>query len=371
MRPAPLTPLNTLTCGPPPGPAPDELLSRLRARDPSLWPEGNVSPTRLGWVDVPARMREEAADLAAWAATVDARRVVLLGMGGSSLGPEVLRSAVGSDRLVVLDTTEPETVASTDLDDAFFLVSSKSGTTLEALCLLAYCWDRVPDGRRYAAITDPGTPLAELARDYGFARVFLNPPDIGGRYSVLSYFGLVPAALCGIDVVALCDAALATELNAFQLLTGSAVVANGTNLVSVPDIGITLPAGIGTTSISLKVIEAQKTYIGPVGGSVATNQVELTVTPVLCLLLLDRETLLDRARRIHRHRECERMAGLHGRRRRVRRSGGGGNPRGIVIPRPCPAGAAPRSKPAGYREPARPVTPSPIRSPARGARTPP
>ena len=187
------------------------LLDRLRAGDPGLWPEGNVSPYRLGWLTVAERMRQEAADLMAWASTVDARRVILLGMGGSSLGPEVLRSALGTDRLVVVDTTHPETVASLDLDDAYILVSSKSGTTLEVMCLLAHCWERVNDGRRYAAITDPGTPLASIATDGGFDRVFINPPDIGGRYSVLSYFGLVPAALCGVDVAGLCERALAVD----------------------------------------------------------------------------------------------------------------------------------------------------------------
>ena len=191
-----------------------DLLARLRAADPDLWPEGNVSPTRLGWLGVPERMRAEAADLTAWAAGIDAAKVVLLGMGGSSLGPEVLRSAVGSDRLVVLDTTDPETVSAVDPDDAFFLVSSKSGTTLEVIALLAHFWERMPDGRRYAAITDPGSPLADIAADAGFNRLFLNPPDIGGRYSVLSYFGLVPAALCGLDVAGLCDRALATDATA-------------------------------------------------------------------------------------------------------------------------------------------------------------
>ena len=195
-------------------PATSEVLARLLGRDPGLWPPGNVSPQRLGWLTVHERMRDEAADLMAWAATVDAERIILLGMGGSSLGPEVLRAAVGSERLVVLDTTEPNTVAATDLDDAFILVSSKSGTTLEVMALLAHCRERVPDGRRYAAITDPGTPLAEMATDAGFARLFLNPADIGGRYSVLSYFGLVPAALCGVDVAGLCEGAAAVDRDA-------------------------------------------------------------------------------------------------------------------------------------------------------------
>lgn len=186
----------------------NEVRDRLLAGDSTLWPDGNVAPTALGWLEVPKRMQREAAEIQSWAETVDAEKVVLLGMGGSSLGPEVLRAAVGSDRLVVLDTTDPTTVASVDLDDAFFLVSSKSGTTLEVRALLAYCWDRVPQPQRYAAITDPGTPLAELAEDAGFCRIFLNPDDIGGRYSVLSYFGLVPTAFCGLDLAALCQAAI-------------------------------------------------------------------------------------------------------------------------------------------------------------------
>ncbi|HUP69500.1 MAG TPA: hypothetical protein VM142_06755 [Acidimicrobiales bacterium] len=189
----------------------DAILKRLLGRDPSLWPAGNVSPDRLGWLGVTERMRSESAEIMSWASGIEASRIVLLGMGGSSLGPEVLRAAVGSDRLVVLDTTDPETIASVDTDDAFFLVSSKSGSTLEPQALLSHFWSRVPDGRRFAAITDPGSPLQEQATDSGFARVFKNPADIGGRYSVLSYFGLVPAALCGVDIGDLCDRALEAD----------------------------------------------------------------------------------------------------------------------------------------------------------------
>lgn len=203
-----------------------DLLARLTARDTTLWPAGNVAATRLGWLDVVDRMEREAAELAAFAATVDHPKVVLFGMGGSSLGPEVLRAcrslaaapaALGRE-LVVLDTTDPATVASVDLSDAFILVSSKSGTTLEVKAHLARAWHQLPDPTRYAVITDPGTPLAAEAAARGFRHTFENPPDIGGRYSVLSYFGLVPAALLGYDVAALCaearlvDAAAAVEL---------------------------------------------------------------------------------------------------------------------------------------------------------------
>jgi glucose-6-phosphate isomerase/transaldolase/glucose-6-phosphate isomerase len=188
-----------------------DLLERLLARDTTLWPEGNVAANRLGWLDVPRRMRDEAAELRRWAAGVRASHGVLLGMGGSSLGAEVLRATNGNERLVVLDTTDPATVAAAPVDDSFYLVSSKSGGTLEVNALFAHFWSHVPDGTRYAAITDPGTSLAQLASDRGFAGTFVNPPDIGGRYSVLSYFGLVPAALMGLDVAALCQGALEVD----------------------------------------------------------------------------------------------------------------------------------------------------------------
>ena len=195
------------------------LLRRLQQKDASLWPDGNVAPHRLGWLDVPRRMHREARELRQWAEAVPQGRVVLLGMGGSSLGPEVLRAsrdATGRPGrpVEVLDTTDPATVAGADLNDAFFLVSSKSGTTLEGEVLLAHVWAAHPDGARYAAITDPDTPLAATATKRGFNRLFTNPDDIGGRYSVLSYFGLVPAALAGIEIDGLCQLALDSDLEA-------------------------------------------------------------------------------------------------------------------------------------------------------------
>jgi glucose-6-phosphate isomerase/transaldolase/glucose-6-phosphate isomerase len=196
----------------------DNLLERVLAGDTTLWPEGNVASTRLGWLDVHRRLRADATELRKWADGIDARHVVLIGMGGSSLGPEVLRAAVGSDRLVVLDTTDPKTVSRVDLGDSFFVVSSKSGGTLEVMSLLAHCWEQVPDGARYAAITDPGTSLETLARERAFHRVFTNDPNIGGRYSVLSLFGLVPAALLGYDVDKLCGAAADADLGAAAAL---------------------------------------------------------------------------------------------------------------------------------------------------------
>jgi len=194
------------------------LSDRLQGRDASLWPPGNVAEHRLGWLDVPRRMAADAAELTKWASGIEQSTVVLLGMGGSSLGPAVLESVLaatgggGRRRLIVCDTTHPATVGSLDLSEAFVLVSSKSGTTLEPNVLLAHAWEQLPDPARYAVITDPGTPLATLAAQRGLARCFENPSDIGGRYSVLSYFGMVPAALIGWDVAELCARALGADL---------------------------------------------------------------------------------------------------------------------------------------------------------------
>lgn len=185
----------------------ERLAELIIAKDSSVWPQPNVAMTRLGWTDIHHRLSDQASAIQSWAAGIDAQRVVLIGMGGSSLGPEVLRSAVGDRRLFVLDTTDPATVDSVPVDGSMFLVSSKSGGTLEVRSLLASMWDRIPDGSRFVAITDPGTELERISQERSFSKVFVNDPDIGGRYSVLSYFGLVPAAVLGYDVATLLERA--------------------------------------------------------------------------------------------------------------------------------------------------------------------
>ena len=201
-------------------------VARVWQRDHTVWkPEPKEITDRLGWLTVIGRMRQDLPLLTSLAETVRAEgygHVALLGMGGSSLGPEVLRqtfgSAPGYPELLVLDSTVPawiEAVAhAIDPRRTLFLVSSKSGGTIETLSLYRYFRDLVDAaagdskaGMNFVAITDPGTPLETLARDQGFRRAFANPADIGGRYSVLSYFGLVPAALIGMDVGALLDRA--------------------------------------------------------------------------------------------------------------------------------------------------------------------
>jgi transaldolase / glucose-6-phosphate isomerase len=191
----------------------DRVHDRLAAEDPTLWgPPGTPEvENRLGWLTIAERMLAELGSVEAFAEEVRGegfRDIVLLGMGGSSLAPEVLRRSFEqrSDRprLHVLDSTDAQTIRATeaavDVRRTLFIVSSKSGGTIEPLSLLAHFWSLVSDGRSFVAITDPGSGLAELARQRGFRRTFLGDPNIGGRYSALSPFGIVPAALMGVDV---------------------------------------------------------------------------------------------------------------------------------------------------------------------------
>jgi glucose-6-phosphate isomerase len=195
----------------------EHVIERIWQHDHTVWsddPTEITRPDRLGWLDIAGQMLGEAPALAAFAAEVAADGVqdlVLLGMGGSSLAPEVMAKCLprlpGYPRLRVLDTTVPDEIfaleSEIDLAKTLFIVASKSGTTVETTSQLAYFWARQPEGRNFIAITDPGTPLASLAQVRGFRRLFLNREDMGGRYSALSYFGLVPTALTGADVQAL------------------------------------------------------------------------------------------------------------------------------------------------------------------------
>jgi glucose-6-phosphate isomerase len=209
--------------------ASQRFVQRLFRGDASLWAKAPAARrsirNRLGWLRSPERMLREVPRLEAFAREVREegfRRVVLLGMGGSSLCVEVFRrlfpSPAGHPDLVVLDGTVPETVQRVekclDLPRTLFIVSSKSGTTGETAALQAYFWAKVrrlqgrAASRQFVAITDPGTPLSEEAAARGYRATFHNPPDIGGRYSALSYFGLVPAALGGVDIAEILRRAL-------------------------------------------------------------------------------------------------------------------------------------------------------------------
>jgi transaldolase / glucose-6-phosphate isomerase len=150
-------------------------------------------------------MLERVDDLYELASTVDYDAVVLLGMGGSSLAPEVLRRSFGAETFHVLDTTHPTAIRRLEerleLERTLFIVSSKSGSTLETRSHADYFWERSrQNGQRFVAVTDPGSELERVAAERGFFDVFPGEPTIGGRYSALSMFGIVPATLMGIDV---------------------------------------------------------------------------------------------------------------------------------------------------------------------------
>ena len=199
------------------------VVRRIAEKDAGLWKSNGSTQTeireRLGWLQVADRMEERVPELEALRKELVGEGfadLVLMGMGGSSLAPEVFRQTFGAPRAAldvhVLDTTDPAAISALekaiDLRKTVFIVASKSGTTLETLSHYRHFWQQAGQkGGQFIAITDPGTALADEASRRGFRRTFLNPPDIGGRYSALSYFGLVPAALGGVDVSGVLDRA--------------------------------------------------------------------------------------------------------------------------------------------------------------------
>ena len=201
----------------------EDIASRIWRRDGAVWmpdPEKAARTTdpadRLGWLTIPETMLNEVKNLTAFAEEIREEgynQVVLLGMGGSSLAPEVLMTTFGNapgfPSLIVLDSTHPTAVQrvsdSIDVKKTLFLVSSKSGGTIETLSFFKFFYDAVSaakndPGQNFVAITDPGSRLETLAADKKLRRVFSSPPEVGGRYSALTYFGLVPAALIGLDL---------------------------------------------------------------------------------------------------------------------------------------------------------------------------
>jgi hypothetical protein len=185
---------------------PVEIVDRIWARDPTIW-SGSDEAHWLGWLDEPGRMLERLDELESLADDYD--DVVLLGMGGSSLAPEVLRRTFGVTRFHVLDTTHPSAIrrleSQLNFGGTLFVAASKSGTTLETRCQLDFFLAKGEGS--FAAITDPGTELEQLAKDRDFGWVVHGEPTIGGRYSALSPFGMVPAHLLGLDVRALLERA--------------------------------------------------------------------------------------------------------------------------------------------------------------------
>ena len=207
----------------------DQVIPRIWRGDHTVWREDpREIADRLGWLTAPHTERAlipEVQALAEEAAADGLTHAVLLGMGGSSLAPEVFRRALGvapgALDLRVLDSTHPDAVAALEsevpLDRALFVVSSKSGSTIETRSHLAYFAELVGDASRFVAITDPGSPLEAEGTSRGFRRVIRARPDVGGRYSALTAFGLLPAALIGADL----DALLASAAEAAESCGGA------------------------------------------------------------------------------------------------------------------------------------------------------
>jgi transaldolase/glucose-6-phosphate isomerase len=197
----------------------EDLVRRLRAKDPTLWadPDTPDLADRLGWIDLPQTMRPRLSELhkvAAAAIADNTDHVVLLGMGGSSLAPavfaQVLGIGPGHPDLTVLDSTHPDQILAVakaiDPTRTIFVVSSKSGGTLETLSAFRFFWKATNGkGSRFIAITDEGSSLAQLANDRGFRATVYAPAHVGGRFSALTPFGLLPAALIGADLETLLD----------------------------------------------------------------------------------------------------------------------------------------------------------------------
>ncbi|HLL73401.1 MAG TPA: bifunctional transaldolase/phosoglucose isomerase [Pyrinomonadaceae bacterium] len=205
-----------------------DVMRRIWRKDAKLWKEDEahqkIIKNALGWLTVPDMMIGVEDDLVQFADRIrnvrEFKHAMVCGMGGSSLCPEVLRQTFGKQEgypeLLVLDSTDPDAFSDIaeqiDITHCLFIISSKSGTTTEPLVFYKYWYDQVGKrkenpGECFVAVTDPGTLMEQMATDDKFKRIFLNPADIGGRYSALSYFGMVPAALMGLDVKKLLDRA--------------------------------------------------------------------------------------------------------------------------------------------------------------------
>jgi glucose-6-phosphate isomerase len=220
----------------------------FKTKNASLWgnaPERvKVVSNRLGWIDLPETFKGPAKECMHFANKLKAegyKYAVLLGMGGSSLSPEVARQVFGTAKgylkLIILDNTAPEAVQQVEKqiepEKTLFIVASKSGTTTEPNCFYEYFYSQLKAkkgasaGRNFVAITDKGTPLEKAAGKLKFRKVFSNPGDIGGRYSVLSYFGLLPMALSGIDVLQLLDKATEVKQQCLQNKDNDPTIAIG------------------------------------------------------------------------------------------------------------------------------------------------
>ena len=238
---------------------------RLRDGDHTLWQDDPTEVAdRLGWLPVIDEMGDRTVELGDFAQHVvdaGAQHAVLLGMGGSSLFPEVLNrtfgAAAGRLGLTVLDTTDPNAIARVGSERTLFVAASKSGTTIETRTQLDHFWEQTGgNGAQFAVITDPDSELAHLGHSRGMRAVFENRPDIGGRYSALSLFGLVPGALLGVELGALLDRAADVDHDE-ALRLGAAIAAAAQ--VGRDKLTIVLPAEIATFGLWLEQLIAEST----------------------------------------------------------------------------------------------------------------
>lgn len=211
-----------------------QIAKLLFAQDPHLWKKESEEiksiSERMEWLTLPDHSTQKTEDIVAFAKKVKNEgytHAVLLGMGGSSLCSEVARQTYGTTngylQLWVLDNTDPDAIldieSKIDLNKTLFIVASKSGNTEETLSFFHYFYQQLEhkmkskSGNNFIAITDHDTPLVKVAKEYKFREVFINPPNLGGRYSVLSDFGLVPMALMGIDIKAVLSSAMQMKIS--------------------------------------------------------------------------------------------------------------------------------------------------------------
>ncbi len=274
---------------------------RLWSKDATLWTDTDEGDW-LGWLDSIDSELRDVARLQEFGRELRAENftdVLLLGMGGSSLGPEVLAKSLGSapgfPTLHVLDSTDPDQVRrfenGIDLAHTLFIVASKSGTTLEPNVLMDYCLARAAAAvgsaaaSRFVAITDPGSRLQKTAQEKSFRRVFLGVPSIGGRYSILSKFGLVPLAAIGQDV------------HGFLASAGAmARACDGASAADNPGVALGLAIGVSAASGRDKLTIIASPSIAPFGAWVEQLVAEF-----------------DRQKRPRHHSHC---------RRATRRAGG-------------------------------------------------
>jgi len=279
----------------------NDIVARIWRKDPTVWADPPVPEiaNRLNWLDAPSTSRSltaEIEELHAAAVAEDIETIVLCGMGGSSLAPEVFAGTFppteGSPTLTVIDSTHPDAVeavqAATDPVTTWYVVASKSGGTIETISLYRFFWDRAVSilsdpGSHFIAITDPGSSLESLAHDRGFRATFLADPDVGGRYSALTAFGLVPAGLIGVDLPALLAAGR----------DGAAKCGPGEPLETNP--GFTIGVLLGERAIS-GIDKAQFLTSGPletIGIWIEQLIAESTGKQGVGIIPIDRGPLLD------------------------------------------------------------------------------